>query len=180
MKLLFEIITLVLFFAVYQIYDIKAAIAVVIVLYTLITAATLIKHRTLSKMQFISFILVVIMGGATLLFQNELFFKWKPTLVYWSFASLLIGTQVFTKKNLLQRLGNGQITLPDEIWARLSVVWIIFLSGMGALNLFIAYNFDTDTWVYFKIFWSLGLLFTFMMAQCICLWRYISPKTGNE
>ena len=180
MKLLFEIITLVLFFAVYQVYDIKAAIAVIIVMYTLSTAATLLKHRTLSKMQFISFLMVVLLGGATLLFQNELFFKWKPTMVYWAFACLLLGSQVFTKKNLLQRLGNGHITLPDNIWSHLNIAWIIFLSGMGALNLFIAYNFDTDTWVYFKIFWSLGLLFAFMMAQCACLWRYISPKTGDS
>jgi intracellular septation protein len=176
MKLLFEIITLGLFFAAYQLYDIQAAILVVIVAYTITTVFALIKHRKLSKSQLIAFVLVVVLGGATLVLQNELFFKWKPTVVTWLFAALLIGSQLFMKKNLLQRLGNGSVELPDHIWKRLNLAWIIFLLFMGAINLFFAYQFDTTTWVYFKIFGALGLLFTFLAVQCACLWRYIAPS----
>lgn len=184
MKLLFELITLVLFFTVYQLYGIKPAIVVVIVSYTLITAALLIKHRHVSKGQWIGFILVVVLGGATLLLDNELFFKWKPTVVFWVFATVLLGSQLLLKKNLLQRLGSNHLQVPDQIWARLNIAWIVFSVFMGALNLFVAYQFDTTTWVYFKLFGAVGLLMAFFIIQVICLWRYINPaaleKNGND
>jgi intracellular septation protein len=173
MKLLFEIITLVLFFAVYQIYDLNKAILVVIIAYTLFTAFTLLKHKRLSKSQIATFLLVVVLGGATLLLDNELFFKWKPTVVCWLFASVLLGSYMFSKQNLLQRLGGDNFKLPDNIWKRLNFIWIAFFLFMGGINLFVAYNFDTTTWVYFKLFGAVGLLISFMLAQVICLWKYI-------
>ncbi len=180
MKLLFEIITLVLFFIVYQIYDLNKAILVVIIAYTLITLAAFIKHKRLSKAQMATFVLVVLLGGATLLFDNELFFKWKPTVVCWLFSSVLLGSTLFTKQNLLQRLGNGNIQLPTHIWSRLNIAWITFLAMMGAINLFVAYNFDTTVWVYFKLFGAVGLLLTFMIVQCIFLWPYIRAEGKEE
>ncbi len=174
MKLLFEIITLVLFFTVYQIYDLNKAILVVIVAYTLFTVFTLFKHKRLSKSQIATFLLVVVLGGATLLLDNELFFKWKPTVVCWLFACVLLSTYVFGKQNLLQRLGSDNFKLPDHIWKRLNFAWISFLLFMGGINLFVAYNFDTTTWVYFKLFGAVSLLISFMLAQVICLWKYIN------
>ncbi len=122
------------------------------------------------------FVLVVVLGGATLVLDNELYFKWKPTILLWLFAAVLLGAQVFMKKNLLQKLGGQNLTLPDHIWARLNKVWIAFFIFLGAINLFIAYQFTTDTWVYFKLFGATSLLLVFMIIQGICLWRYIAPS----
>jgi intracellular septation protein len=180
MKLLFEIITLVLFFVVYQIYDLKMAILVVIIAYSIITASAFIKHKRLSKSQLATFILVVVLGGATLVLDNELFFKWKPTVVCWLFALVLLCSYVFAKQNLLQRLGNGSLQLPTPIWTRLNFAWIVFLLFMGGINLFVAYNFDTTTWVYFKLFGAVGLLLSFMIIQCIYLWPYISAQNNRQ
>lgn len=179
MKLLFEIITLILFFAVYKIYDLNQAILVVIVAYALFTLFTLIKHKRLNKTQILTFVLVVLLGGATLLFDNELFFKWKPTVVCWLFASVLLGTYVLTKQNLLQHLGSDNLKLPNKIWKRLNFAWILFFAFMGGINLFVAYNFDTTTWVYFKLFGAVGLLLSFLLIQAICLWPYINEQKAS-
>lgn len=176
MKLLFEIITLVLFFTVYQIYDLNSAILVVIVAYTLYTVFTLIKDKHLSKSHIITFVLVVLLGGATLVLDNEMYFKWKPTVVCWLFATVLLGGYVFAKQNLLQRLGKDNFNLPDAIWKRLNFAWIVFFIFMGAINLFVAYNFDTTTWVYFKLFGAVGLLLSFLLVQGILLWPYINEQ----
>ncbi|MFA6037065.1 MAG: septation protein A [Legionellales bacterium] len=176
MKLLFEIITLILFFAAYQIYNLNAAILVVIIAYTGITVFNYFKHKRLSKSQIATFVLVVVLGGATLVLDNELFFKWKPTVVCWLFASVLLGSYVFTKQNLLQRLGSDNLKLPNQVWKRLNFAWIIFFAFMGGINLFVAYNFDTTTWVYFKLFGAVGLLLSFLLIQAICLWPYINEQ----
>ncbi len=178
MKLFFEIITLVVFFVVYQIYNLNMAILVIIIAYTAMTAFTFFKHKRLSKAQLITFILVVVLGSATLLLDNELFFKWKPTVVCWIFSSVLLISAVFAKQNLLQRLGGESLQLPGHIWARLNYAWIIFFLFLGGINLIVAYNFDTTTWVYFKLFGALGLLLSFMIVQAICLWPYLAA--GNN
>lgn len=180
MKLLVEIITLILFFVVYQIYDLKMAILTVIIIYAAFSLWTFIKHKRLSKTQLTTFLLVVVLGSATLLFDNELFFKWKPTVVCWLFGTLLLGSRLIAKQNLLQRLGNGNIQLPDHVWARLNIAWIIFLLMMGSINLLVAYNFDTTTWVYFKLFGAVGLLLSFLIIQCIFLWPYISNENKKQ
>lgn len=180
MKLLFEIITLVLFFIAYQVYGLNMAILVVIIAYSIITICAFVKHKRLSKTQMATFLLVVVLGSATLLFDNELFFKWKPTVVCWLFGGVLLGSTFIAKQNLLHRLANGNIQLPDHIWSRLNIAWICFLIGMGAVNLVVAYNFNTTVWVYFKLFGAVGLLLAFMIIQCICLWPYIAAENKRQ
>lgn len=179
MKLIFEIITLVLFFVIYQIYDLNTGVLFVIVAYALFTLFTLLKHKRLSKSHMLAFVLVVLLGGATLLLDNELFFKWKPTVVCWLFALVLLGSYTIGNQNLLQRLGNENFKLPARIWKRLNFAWIVFFIFMGGINLFVAYNFNTTTWVYFKLFGAVGLLLSFMLIQAICLWPYLNEQSNK-
>ena len=72
-----------------------------------------------------------------------------------------------------------QLQLPDAIWLKLNWAWSAFFAVMGALNIWIAYHFDTDTWVNFKLFGGMGLMVVFVIAQAIYMSRYL-PQEGAE
>jgi intracellular septation protein len=127
-------------------------------------------------MLWVSLVLVVVFGGMTLVFQDETFIKWKPTILYWVFAASLGVAALVMKKNPMRAMLGEQLTLPDPVWARVNLSWIAFFLFMGALNLYIAFNFTTDTWVNFKLFGGMGLLFAFVIGQGFMLSKYIEEK----
>ena len=124
-------------------------------------------------MQWVSLGVIVVFGGATLVTQDETFIKWKPSVLYWLMsATLWVGYFVF-KRNFIQSLMGAQIELPQDIWGRLLHAWALFFTLMGFINLWVAYNFDTDTWVSYKLFGGLGLMLVFVLLQGVFLSRYM-------
>ena len=110
--------------------------------------------------------------------QEENFNKWKPSVLYWLMGSALLLGQVFWKKNLMQKLMGAQLQLPAHAWRTLNWAWIGFFTAMGALNLWVAYRFDTDTWVNFKMYGGLGLMLLFVLGQAVYMSRYLqTPPT---
>jgi intracellular septation protein len=109
----------------------------------------------------------------TLYFQNDVFIKWKPTLLYWSFAVVLIGANLFSKKNIIKMMMGKEIKLPEKIWDNLNVAWSIFFSALGALNLYVAFHYSIDTWASFKLFGTMGLMFIFIIGQSIAINKYV-------
>ena len=71
--------------------------------------------------------------------------------------------------------------LPDPIWTRVSMAWVVFFATCGALNLYVAYSFDTDTWVNFKLFGMLGLTVVFVISQTLVLMKFMKepPEEPN-
>ncbi|MBU6194645.1 MAG: septation protein A [Burkholderiales bacterium] len=133
----------------------------------------LARGRRVDPMLWVSLALVVVLGAATVWFHSETFIKWKPTVLYWAMGSaLLLGLWVW-KRNLLQSLLGAQMKLPETVWARLNVAWALFFLSMGGLNLWVAYHFDTATWVNFKLFGGMGLLVAFSVAQAIWVSRHL-------
>ncbi len=124
--------------------------------------------------------LIVILGGATLWLQDERFIKWKPTLVNWMFALAFFGSQFIGKKPLVERMMGAAVQLPGEIWKRLNLVWVVFFVLMGVANLYVVFNYDTDTWVNFKLFGMMGLTFAFVIGQAFYLARYMQPEEETE
>ena len=120
-----------------------------------------------------SLALIVVFGGATLILQDETFIKWKPTLLYWTFAIVLIGARLLTDKNIIKMMMGKEIKLPEHIWNKLNIAWAIFFSCLGALNLYIAFNFSIDTWASFKLFGTMGLMFGFIIVQSLAINKYI-------
>jgi intracellular septation protein len=173
MKMLFDLFPVLLFFVAYKLYDIYTATAVAIVASIIQTGSMWIKHRRVETMHVVTMVLIVVMGGATLYLQNELFIKWKPTLVNWAFATAFLVSIWWGKKPLIQRMMGEHVTMPQNIWYRLNTYWIIFFSSVGCINLYVAYNFDTDTWVNFKLFGLMGLTFVFVIAQAVYLSAHI-------
>jgi len=131
------------------------------------------RHGKVDRMLWISLALVTVFGGLTLVFQNEAFIKWKPTILYWVFGVSMAFSAYVLKKNPLQAMLGEQLKLPAAVWHRLTLAWIGFFAVMGVLNLAIAFNFSTDTWVNFKLFGGMGLMLLFILAQGALLSKYI-------
>lgn len=113
-------------------------------------------------------------------FQNEAFIKWKPTLVYWLFAIVFITSHYIGNKPLIQRLMEKNIALPTTTWIRLSISWTSFFVLLGIANLFVAYQFDTDTWVNFKLFGILGLTLLFIIGQAVYMSQHLKPNKPQQ
>lgn len=134
-----------------------------------------LRGRRVDKMLWLSLVLVVVMGGLTIWFRNETFIKWKPTLLYWAMALAFALAPLLAGKNLIRALLGEQFKVPDRVWARLNVAWVVFFVLMGSLNLWVASTFSTDTWVSYKLFGGIGLLLAFSFAQALYLARLVAP-----
>jgi intracellular septation protein len=174
MKFLFDLFPIVLFFIAYKVYDIYVATAVIIVASIIQVVWFWFKHHRIEKMHLITLALVVTLGGATLLLHDENFIKWKPTIVNWAFAIAFFGSHFIGQKTLLQRMLDSQIEVTKQyVWKVLNIAWVAFFVIMGIINLYVAFNFDTNTWVNFKLFGLMGLTLIFVIGQGIYLARYI-------
>ena len=78
--------------------------------------------------------------------------------------------------NLLRKMLASQLELPEAVWARLNLAWVLFLVGMGALNLYVMHQFSEEAWVNFKLFGTSALMFLFILAQALYLSRYIKEE----
>ncbi len=179
MKFLFDIFPVVLFFAAFKLYDIYVATAVAIAATAVQIAWVWLRHRKVDNMLWVSLGVIVVFGGATLVLQDETFIKWKPTVLYWLFSAALAAGALVFKKNLVRSMMGHQISLPDAVWSRLQASWIAFFALMGALNLFVAYNFSTNAWVNFKLFGGIGLLLAFVVLQALMLSKYIEDGKAD-
>jgi len=133
----------------------------------------LLRRRHVDTMLWVSLVIIVVFGGATIYFHDELFIKWKPTVLYWCFSMALLGAQLILRKNLIRPLMGQQMTLPDPVWGKLNLAWGAFFAAMGVLNLYVAFNFPLKLWVNFKMFGFLGLMIAFVIAQTAYLSRYL-------
>ena len=156
------------------------ATAVAIVVSVLQVIYTWFRHHKVEKMQLITMGLIVVLGGATLIFQDERFIKWKPTVVNWLFAVVFLGSQYFGSKNIIKRMMDEQVVLPEHVWGKLNMAWALFFFVTGCANLYVAFNYPTETWVNFKLFGILGLTILFVIGQAMYMSRYIEEDEEPE
>lgn len=176
MKLLFDLFPILLFFAAYKLADIYVATGVAIVASAAQILWLRLRARPIEGMQWASLGIIVVFGGMTLLFQDETFIKWKPTVLYGLFAAVLVGARVLFGRDLIKSVMGKQLTLPEPIWQRLNVAWSAFFAAMAGLNLLVAYRFSTDVWVNFKLFGTMGLTIAFVMLQALYISRYVQEE----
>lgn len=181
LKLATEIGPLILFFIANAKFNIFAATAVFMVAIIVSLIVSWATTRHLPIMAIISAVIVLVFGTLTLALRDETFIKWKPTLLYWAFALVLLGSAALFGKNLIRvMMAAAQIDAPDQVWSRLNLAWAAFFAFMGAANLYVALNFSTDTWVNFKLFGSMGLMLVFVLAQGFWLSRYMPDEQDKE
>jgi len=177
MEFLFDLFPVILFFVAYKFGGIYAATAVAIAATVLQVTWLKVRRKRVKPMLWASLAIIVLFGGATLILQNELFIKWKPTVLYWLFCAVLASGPLFFRKNFIRALLSTEVRLPDAIWSRLNWMWVGFFAVMGAANLYVAYNYSTDRWVDFKVIWGSVLLLLFVIGQGLFLAKHIEEKS---
>jgi len=180
MKLLFDLFPVVLFFVAFKLFDIYTATAVAIAATFLQIGWLKWKRRRVDTMMWISLVIIVVFGGATLALHDETFIKWKPTVLYWLFGVVIAVAQSLFRRNLVRAMLGEQVRMPDGVWTRLNWSWVGFFIFMGAANLLVAYNFTTDTWVNFKLFGGMGLMLVFVVLQALFLARHVEEKDASS
>jgi intracellular septation protein len=173
MKLLYDFFPIVVFFIIFKLYGIYAATFAAIVVSVIQVVVYWLKHRQFEKMQLVTLGLIVILGGATLIFHDDMFIKWKVSVVNWAFAIAFLGSQWFGKKNLAERMLSEKIVLPEKIWRKLNFSWGLYFAIIGFVNVIAIYTLSTNAWVNFKLFGVLGLTVLFVIAQAVFLSRHL-------
>lgn len=176
MKQLFDFFPIILFFIAFKLYDIYIATGVVIVATIIQVAYTWFRYRKVETMQWITLGLITVMGGATILLHDEQFIKWKLSIVEWLFGIAFLGNQFIGKKPFIERMMSSSLTLPDQIWRRLNLMWGCFFMTVGFVNVYVMFNYTTDQWVTFKTFGVPGLMLVFIILQVAFIYKHL-PET---
>jgi len=208
MKFLFDFFPLILFFLVYKIANgneaaalayaetylgglvsggkiiadqapIMLATVVGIVATVLQVGYLLVRRRKVDTLLWVSLFVIVVFGGATIYFHDKTFILWKPTMLYWIFGAALFVSQVFFGKNMMRKLMEEAMPLPDAVWPRVGYAWMVFLFFLGALNLFMAFvvfKDDEGAWVNFKVFGMTAIFFLFSVGQAMMLMKHIPQE----
>jgi len=180
-KFLADFFPVLLFFAAYKLFDIYVATAVAIAASAVQVGYHWFAHHKVPNTYWLTFGILAVFGGLTIWLQDPTFIKWKPTIINWLFAVVFLGSGMFSKRNLTRRMMEHAIDLPEPVWDRLNVGWVLFFLTMGALNLYVAYNFAEATWVNFKLFGMMGLTILFVLLQSLYLSRHIRhPEEEKE
>jgi intracellular septation protein len=180
MKLLFDFFPILLFFVAFKLYDLYVATAVAIAATFIQVGFSWFKFRKIEAMHLLTLGIIVVFGGLTLYLQDEMFIKWKPTVINWLFGIAFLASQWIGDKPFIERMMSTNLSLPAVIWRRLNLGWSAFFLTLGAINLFVVYSFDTATWVNFKLFGMLGLTLVFVVAQSFYLTRYMTDAPTEQ
>ena len=189
MKQFIDFIPLLLFFIVYKLEPravefaghafelggIFSATKVLIISSVIVYGVLYLTQRKLEKSQWLTLAACLVFGSLTLAFHSETVLKWKAPAVNWLFALAFAGSHFIGDRVLIKRMMGHALQLPDPIWLRLNVAWIVFFLFCGAANLFVAFTYQ-DFWVDFKVFGSLGMTLLFLVGQGIYLSRHLHDK----
>lgn len=181
MKQFLDFVPLLVFFAAYQYTnDMVIATATLIVATSIQVAFMWLRYRKVEKIHLITLAAVVVFGGLTVFLQNDTFIMWKPTIVNWVLALGLLGSHLLVGQNLIRKMLEPSMRLPEMVWSRLNLAWVLFFVITGALNLYVAFNFSQETWVNFKVFGLLALTLGFAVVQIVVLLRHAQDEEPVE
>lgn len=175
MKILIDFFPILLFFGAYKFYDIYIGTGVLMAATVAQMTLIYILDRKLQAMHKITLALILIFGTLTLVLHDDRFIKWKPTVLY---AAMAIGLAIaiwLMKKNFLKLLLGSQMELPDPVWHRLNVIWVIYCAFMALTNAYVAAYYSTEAWVNFKL-WGYAFPLAFIIGQGF----YIAPYLKSD
>jgi len=194
MRQLAEFLPIALFFIVYQLngdtlelggwsytFDgIFSATAVLMVATVLQVAITWLVTRTVERRLLWLLLAVCLFGGATLVFRNQMFIQWKPTIFNWVLALVFGASQFIGEKNLMERTLGSQLELPHGVWARLNLLWVANFVIVGALNLVVAYGFSEETWVSYKLYSAIGFTLVLTIITALMIGPYMKEQEATD
>jgi intracellular septation protein len=194
MKQIAEFVPIALFFIVYQldgrsislagwhyefdgIFSATAAMMIATVLQVIFIYAI---TRKLEKRLLWLLLAVIIFGGATLIFRNQMFIQWKPSVFNWALALAFGISQFIGDKNLMERTLGSQLHLPKAIWTRLNLIWVANFFIVGTLNLVVAYNYSEEVWVSYKLYSAIGFTLLLMILTALVISPHLKDGAGKE
>ncbi len=209
MKFLFDLLPIILFFGAFKLADSNAESAarfatehfgfavsggsvgateapvllatIVVIVATLLQIAwLLVRGKKVDTMLWATFGIVAVLGGATVWFHDPTFIKWKPSVLYWAMSAGFWISATLFGKNLLKTLVGEQLSLPAPAWKRLNLAWVAFFALMGAVNLYVAYNYSTSTWATFKVFGLSGMMLVFMIVQGFYMMKFAEHEDDTD
>jgi intracellular septation protein len=194
MKQLLEFLPIALFFFVYQkngetlsigdwqfeVDGIYSATIVLMVATTIQVLGTAIWERKFEKRGLWMLAAVLAFGSATVLFRNELFIQWKPTIFNWVLAVLFIGSQFIGGKTIMERTIGAQLSLPKAAWTKLNLLWSAHFTIVGGLNIWVAYRFSEDTWVSYKLYSAIGFTVLLTALTALLMAPYLKHAQGDQ
>ncbi|QIQ41302.1 MAG: septation protein A [Buchnera aphidicola (Aphis urticata)] len=173
MHKILNLLPIITFFIFYKTYDIFIASKFLIITSGLTCILHFIIYKKVDKINLISFILISILGSLTILFHNSQFIKWKITIIYMFFSIILLISQFYEKKPMIQRFLEKNIKLSNIYWKKINFFWALFFLFCSILNIYIAFCFSEEAWVNFKVFGlSILMLFSIVITSI-----YINYKT---
>ena len=146
---------------------------------TLVYGALWLKEKRLDKLQWITFVVVVLFCIPTIVFRNIEFLKWKAPIVDWLFASIFLGSRFIGEKPAIEHMMGHAVPAPREVWQRLNLYWVLYFIVLGAINLAVALLLSEALWIKFKVFGNLALTFGFVFAQMPLLSKYLEEPEGD-
>ena len=170
-KLLIDIGPLAVFFVFYTRSDLKTAILPFMIATIIAVLFSYILEKKIPIMPTVGAVIILIFGGLTIYFDNETFFKMKPTIINLLFAGILYGG-IILNKSLLRYLLGAALKLQDKGWDILTKRWIGFFIALAILNEIIWRTQTTDVWVSFKVFGILPITFIFTLTQFSTIKKY--------
>jgi intracellular septation protein len=180
MQVVVDFLPLLAFATAYWLADMHTAILTIMVAISLQVLVTWLVKRTVSRMLLASAVLVVVLGGISLLLNNDLIFKWKPTVLNWTFAAVFFASRYIGDRPIAQRIlesvSKNEFQLSQADWRRLNLMWVAFFVVSGAANIFVAYRFPESVWVNFKLFGLTGMTLAFALLQGM----WLSKHTPDE
>ncbi len=179
MHAVFEYIPLVIFFIVNKFADIYWATGSLIITSALQILYYFVKREKVPTRNWIFFGLIAVFGGLTIFLHDDAFIKWKVTIINEFFAIALVVSYYGFNKNIIKQFLSESIALPEPVWVKLNLTWAMFFSFCGILNWYVAFNYELETWVNFKVFGLTGLMFTFSIVTILFLNKYITDESED-
>lgn len=180
MKIFFDLLPVILFFIGFKLFDIFVATAIAIGATIAMIIYSKLVLKKVDKALLINGAIISVLGGITLLLHDKTYIMWKPTALYWIGAVTLVVADYGFNKNLIQQMMQKILNPPAPTWKKLNWAWVIFLTALGFLNLYVAFNFSENAWVNFKLFGVTSMMFAFMIGQTLVLKRYLVEHAQVE
>lgn len=163
-RLALDLGPLLIFFASFRYLGIFGATACFMVAVAAALGLGYFLERRLSPMPLFTAVLVMVFGGLTLYLKNDVFIKMKPTVLYGFFGIVLLGglsaNRLFIKYVFAQAF-----ELSEAGWRKLTVRWAVFFLALAVINETVWRVTSTATWVSFKVWGIIPLIFLFALAQ---------------
>jgi len=176
-RLALDLGPLLIFFAGFKYLGIFGATAVFMAAILVALALDYVFERRLSPMPLFTAVLVLIFGGLTLYLKNDVFIKMKPTVLYAFFGATLLGGLWFNRL-FIKYVFAQAFDLTEGGWRKLTWRWGLFFLALAAVNEAIWRNVSTATWVSFKVWGIVPLIFLFALAQTRLIMRH-APIAGD-